>query len=216
VYAIVSEEPAVPLEDGLRLVRCGEVLAVVGEAEAGAVTPEALAAHDAVVRRLAGRFEALLPVRFGQHVQDERDLATLLGPRSRGLAEALERVRGCEQMTLRVFGDPDPVPEPPEPDHGGPGTRYLEARRREAERARSLPEIEPLRESLQPLLRAERIERREQGQLLGSVYHLVLREDVPAYLAAVRGAEGHLGGRRVTVSGPWPPYAFAPGLGERP
>jgi hypothetical protein len=197
-------------------VRCGEVLAVVGEVEAGAATPAALAAHDAVVRRLAGRFDALLPVRFGERVRNEADLATLLGPRSHDLAEALERVRGCEQMTLRVFGDPDPVPDPREPDHGGPGTRYLEARRREAERASSLPEIEPLRKILQPLLQGERIERREQGRLLGSVYHLVRRESVPAYLAAVREAEGKLGDRRITVSGPWPPYAFAPGLGDRP
>jgi hypothetical protein len=216
VYAVVSEEPADPLEEGLRLVRCGEVLAVVGEVEASAVTPEALAAHDAVVRRLAARFDALLPVRFGERVRDEADLAALLGPRSRALAEALERVRGCEQMILRVFGDPDPAPEPEGLDHGGPGTRYLEARRREAERSRSLPEIEPLRELLQPLLRDERIERRDQGRLLGSAYHLVRREDVPAYLSAVREAEGKLGDRRVAASGPWPPYAFAPGLGDRP
>ena len=201
VYAIVSEESA--LDDGLRLVRCGEVSAVVGEAEA-VVTPEALAAHDAVIRRLADRFEALLPVRFGERVKDEDDLAKLLTPRAPRFAEALERVRGCAQMTLRVFGDPEPAQEP---DEGGPGTRYLEARRR----ARSLPEIEPLLDALRPLLKDERTVRHDQGSYFGTAYHLVRREDVPAYLSMVESVET---GRRVTVSGPWAPYAFAPGLGD--
>lgn len=200
VYAIVAGESA--LDEGLRLVRCGEVNAVVAESEPVPVTPEALAAHDAVVRRLADRFEALLPVRFGEKVRDEAELTKLLAPRALKLSEALERVRGCAQMTLRVFGDPEPAQEP---DQGGPGTRYLEARRR----ARSLPEIAPLLDALRPLLRADRTERREQGALLGTAYHLVRREDVPAYLSIVRDTET---GRRVAVSGPWAPYAFTPGL----
>ena len=202
VYAIVDGDS--PVEDGLRLVACGEVNAVVAEGEAYPVTPEALAAHDAVVRRLAERFDALLPVRFGEKVKDEAELAKLLAPRAPRFAEALERVRGCAQMTLRVFGDPEPIAEP---DQGGPGTRYLEARRR----ARSLPEIAPLVEALRPLLRDEKTVRHDQGSYFGTAYHLVRREDVPAYLALVERTEIH---RRVTVSGPWAPYAFAPNLGD--
>jgi hypothetical protein len=202
VYAIVADESL--LDEGLRLVRCGEVSAVVGESEPVPVTPEALAAHDAVVRRLADRFESLLPVRFGERIKDEIELAKLLGPREAQLSEALERVRGCAQMTLRVFGDPEPAPAV---DQGGPGTRYLETRRR----ARSLPEIKSLLDILRPLLRGEHAVRHDQGSFLGTAYHLVRREDVPAYLATVREVET---GRRVTVSGPWPPYAFAPRLGD--
>ena len=110
-------------------------------------------------------------------------------------------------MTLRVFGDPAPPPPAPS-EPSGPGTRYMEARRREIERARSLPEIEPLLDRLRPLVKAERIERKQQGTLLGTVYHLVRREDVPAYKETLKEEQG------VTVSGPWPPYAFAPGLGD--
>ena len=200
VYAIVSGDSAV--DEGLRLVLCGEVSAVVGDSEPGRVTPEALAAHDAVVRRLADRFDALLPVRFGERVKDEAELAKLLGPRAPRLAQVLERVRGCAQMTLRVFGDPEPIAEP---DQGGPGTRYLEARRR----ARSLPEIAPLLDALRPLLQDERMVRHDQGAYFGTAYHLVRRKDVPSYLSLVERIETS---RRVTVSGPWPPYAFAPGL----
>ena len=202
VYAIVSGD--LPPEEGLRLVRCGEVSAVVGEAETGPATPEALAAHDAVVRRLADRFDALLPVRFGERAKDEAELAKLLAPRTVQLLEALERVRGCAQMTLRVFGEPGPIEEPTE---GGPGTRYLEARRR----ARTLPEIAPLLDALRPLVRDERTLRHDQGSYFGTAYHLVRREDLPAYLFLVRSVET---GPKVTLSGPWAPYAFAPGLGD--
>ena len=209
MYAVVDEEPASPgtgiAGEPLQLVRCGGLLIVAGERDSMPVTHERLAAQDAVVRRLAGQVAALLPMRFGERARDEAELCDLLQPRSAALLEALAMVRGCEQMTLRVFGDPAPVEEQ-EPE-GGPGTRYLEARRREIERSRSLPEIQPLLDRLRPWLRAERIERKPSGSLLGSVYHLVRKEDVPAYLAAVRESQ-------VVVSGPWPPYAFAPGLGD--
>lgn len=219
VYAYVAAEPG-HLGTGLageplRLARCKEVMAVAGQVEeTPTLSPEALASHDAVVRRLAGEVEAILPARFGETVRDESELAAHLAPRSLELAAALERVRGCVQMTLRVFGAPDRREAQEEPVAGGPGTRYLAAKRHEHERTASLPEIEPLREILQPLIRAERSERRETGPLLGSVYHLVRKEDVPAYLAAVRGAEGSLGVPRFTFSGPWPPYAFAPKFGD--
>lgn len=209
LYAVIDGEPeslgAGVAEEPLRLVRCGELRVVAGET-APAVTPENLAAQDAVVRRLS-LLATVLPVRFGEMVRDEEELCKLLKPRSSDLIQALERVRGCEQMTLRVFGNPAPLPEPLEED-AGPGTRYLEARRREIERARSLPEIEPLLDRLHPLVRAERIERKEHGKLLGTVYHLVRREDVQAYKETLKEEDG------VAVSGPWPPYAFAPGLGD--
>jgi hypothetical protein len=208
LYAVIDEEPT-SLGSGvagepLRLIRCGDLLILAGEAEPK-VTPENLAAQDAVVRRLS--VTAVLPIRFGEKVRDEEELCKLLKLRSSDLVAALERVRGCEQMTLRVFGTPDPPPPAP-PEPAGPGTRYMEARRREIERARSLPEIEPLLDRLRPLVKAERIERKEQGTLLGTVYHLVRREDVPMYKETLKEEQG------VAVSGPWPPYAFAPGLGD--
>lgn len=218
LYAVVEGEPAGPLgqgigEEPLRWIPSGGLGMVAGDLPAiPQPSPEILQRQDAVVQRLAGLFTALLPARFGESATDETALATKLAPRERELAEALKLVRGCVQMTLRVFGEPDPAPEPGPPASGGLGASYLETRRREQQRLHSLPEIGPLGEALRPLLKAERIERHTAaGPLLGTAYHLVPREETAAYLAAVEETRGRMGGRRVAATGPWPPYAFAPG-----
>lgn len=218
LYALVGEEPAHPLGHGLageplRLVRSGDILAVAGEREAcPAPGVHAFSHHDGTVRRLACQFPALLPARFGEWFADEHALADKLAPRAKELGEALELVRGSVQMTLRVFGEAaEPSGSMVEESGLGPGARYLAERRREHERARSLPEIDPLRELLAPYFRVEKAERRGTPPLLGTAYHLVPRESLSQYRAALeRGCE-RLSGVRVQASGPWPPYAFAPG-----
>jgi Gas vesicle synthesis protein GvpL/GvpF len=213
LYALVDEEAPGSLGEGiagepLRLVHRGGMAAVVGELGSRPQPGrEALQRQDTVVRRLAELFGALLPARFGEAFADEAALMERLSPRAEEFAAALSLVRGCVQMTLRVFGDSEVISETEL--QGGPGTRYLETRRRERERAHSLPEIDSLRQDLRPLLRAERIERHEAGRLLGTAYHLVPRAQTGAYLAVLEKAE-EAGGHRIAASGPWPPYAFAP------
>ena len=216
LYAIADADPAGPLGTGiggepLALIPAGGLVAVAGSLPGRPTADsETLTRQDAVVRRLAGLFAALLPVRFGESAADEAAVAAKIAPRESELTAALQLVRGCVQMTLRVFGEADPAPEPVSAASGGPGARYLEARRQEQQKLRSLPEIDPLSAVLRPLLRAERIERHAAGPLLGTAYHLVPREGAAAYLAAVEEARGHVGGRRLKATGPWPPYAFAP------
>lgn len=237
LYALLDAEPAGPLPAGaagepLRLVRCGALLAAVGalEGEGGiAVTPPALAAHDRAVRRLAAAAEALLPARFGQAVGGEDELCRLVGRRAGELATALELVRGCAQMTLRigrVAGDP-PEPVDPRPGAGAaagagssaspsaaerPGTRYLEDRRRLLASRRELPEVAPLRRALAPLVRAERVVRHQGTALLATVYDLVPRPRVDDYRRLVAARAAAEPGRSLALTGPWPAYAFAPGL----
>jgi hypothetical protein len=216
LYALVDEEPAAPLGEGitgepLRLVRRGRIMAVVGElTERPRPEAETLKRQDEVVCRLSETFDALLPARFGEAFADEAELAERIGPRSEDLAASLALVRGCVQMTLRIFGEPDPAAADQDDLADGPGRRYLESRRRERQQARSLPEIDPLREALLPLLRAERIERHTAGRLLGTAYHLVPRSQTEAYIAALETAKERIGERRIAASGPWPPYAFGP------
>jgi hypothetical protein len=91
----------------------------------------------------------------------------------------------------------------------GPGTRYLDARRASAGDPRAIPEVARVLDALAPLVRGERRQRHERPPLLASVYHLVARESLDTYRAAVASAAEDAG-LRVTTSGPWPPYAFAP------
>jgi hypothetical protein len=127
-----------------------------------------------------------------------------LAPRRGELAQALARVAGCEQMTLRVWGEQSaPVPEA-EAAGPGPGARYLAARRR----AREVPEMGTLRQRLGALVRAERVERHDRPPLLATVQHLVARGESARYLAEVDAAGPALRPWRVTVTGPWLPYAF--------
>jgi hypothetical protein len=61
------------------------------------------------------------------------------------------------------------------------------------------------------LLRGERIERpATAGRLRATAYDLIDGAAVADYSRIVSDAASHLAGVRVTASGPWPPYAFAP------
>lgn len=223
LYALVPAGVGGSLGEGLageplRWLEAGPITAILGEIAAPAVTPETLAAHDAVVRRLAERLPALLPARFGQAVPDERTLTSWIAARERDVLEALALVEGCVQMTLRVYAGPEapeaPQAEPaPIPEDLGPGARYLHERRDAAARARTLPEIAPLREALRPYLKAERIERAAApGRLRATAYDLISRGEAGAYTRTVAETAPQLAGWQVTATGPWPPYAFAPGI----
>ncbi len=212
LYALVGRPVRRPLGRGLggetlRLIEVAGLLVVAARVgDAPRVTPTALRRHDATVRRLAGRTDAVLPIRFGTVVGDRLALARALAPRAAGLREALALVAGHEQMTLRVYGEAVTTSDESAAESAGAGQRYL-ARRLRARRA---PEVDPVRRALRGLVRAERIERHERPPLLASVYHLVRRGDSKRYLAAVAAASARLAGVRVSPSGPWPAYAFAP------
>jgi hypothetical protein len=219
LYAVLGQEPRGALGHGLgdeplRAVRCGSLIAVAGAVDrAPPIDAASLREHDQTLRRLADLVDAVLPVRFCTVVDDEQALADLLAPRSAELGEALALVAGREQMTLRLYGerplaDPDPRPATAE---GGPGTRYLTERLRQERRLDATPEIAALRRALAALVVDERVERHDTPPLLASLYHLVERGTSPRYLAALASARADLGDLVARPSGPWPPYAFAPG-----
>ncbi len=221
LYAVLAEAPAGALPSGLagepmRLVACADILAAIGDVTSPpALDAATLRAHDAAVRRLAAASSALLPARFGSVALDERELREALRPRLPAFRDGLCAVRGCEQMTLRFSrldasapAEPAPLAEPPTAG-GGPGTRYLDARRASLGDPRTLPEVRRVLDALAPLVRGERRERHDRPPLIASVYHLVARDSLEGYRSAVESA-ARAAGVRVTSSGPWPPYAFAP------
>ncbi len=212
--------------EALAVHRLGDLAVVAGEvAAAPAPSAAALAAHDAVVRRLAAIAPAVLPCRFGQLVADRAALDAALTPRLAELRAAVSRVAGCVQMTLRIFAGAadeiggetaaEPITEQEEnpPTAGGPGRRYLEARRtaeRSAGRAAlDLPAVAALRAALLPLVKEEMLEPHGPGRLLLSVHDLVPATSAAEYRTRVESARRRTTtGPRVAVSGPWPPYAF--------
>lgn len=220
LYALLRQEPAGALGHGLgneplRLVRCGSLVAVAGAVDkAPSIDAASLRGHDLTLRRLADLVDAVLPVRFCTIVDDEAALAGLLAPRSAELGQALDLVAGREQMTLRLYGERplgDAGPREPAPADGGPGAHYLAERLRQTRGLDATPEIAALRRALAPFVVDERVERHDTPPLLASLYHLVERGATPGYLAALESVKHALGGLVARPSGPWPPYAFAPG-----
>jgi hypothetical protein len=212
VYAVLDEAPGGALGAGawgetLRAVACGGLATVAGAvATVPAPTLAGVREHDAVIRRLAAAVPALLPARFGSVAADEPALRATIGARAATLRERLARVRGCEQMTLRVYGAP--AAPPPAATAAASGTEYLERRRAAHDPRHALPALRPLLATLEPLVADERFEPHGVAPLLGTIHHLVDRAHAHAYLAAADAAPAPAG-LRVRVSGPWAAYAFA-------
>jgi hypothetical protein len=143
-------------------------------------------------------------------VGDDAAVSESLAQRRAELSRALGRVAGCEQMTLRVWGESAAPPTVvADPAAAGPGARYLAERRAAHQQARSVPELQPLRAELARLVRDERVERQDRPPLLATVHHLVRRGAGPQYLAVVDGARERVRPWRLSVTGPWLAYAFA-------
>jgi hypothetical protein len=213
LYALLGSVP--PCEAGLgvyaerlRVVEIGGVVALVGDVTwAPAPTAVTLRAQDGVLRRLAAVVDAVLPVRFGTVAASDAALLEALAPRGPQLARALARVSGCEQMTLRVWGEVTAGALAP-PLGGGPGTRKLTGCPLAVEGAQRVPELEPVRRGLHDLVREERAERQDRPPLLVTVQHLIPRGASGRYIDAIDAARDALRPWRVSVTGPWPTYAF--------
>jgi hypothetical protein len=179
LYALLGTTPATSpgvgvTDEPLRIVELGGLFALVGDVPAAPPpTPATLTAQDAVLRRLALGVDAILPARFGTLLTDDATLVESLMARRTELTRALAHVMGCEQMTLRVWGE-RAAPQPDADVSGsGPGARH------------------------------------DRPPLLATVQHLVPRGESATYLAEVEAAGPRLAPWRVTVTGPWLPYAFA-------
>lgn len=104
VYGVVaaSIDPTV-LPDGVELVVRGPVAAVVARTETSTGAAAQLRRHDAVVNSLVAGGRTVLPMRFGTAVADADALVDdVLAPRGEQFAEALSRLDGFVQYTVRV------------------------------------------------------------------------------------------------------------------
>lgn len=154
--------------------------------------------QHSIVSRIAEDAPALLPARFGSLV-DAGEMAAIVRQQHAAIHQALDRVRGMAQMTIRF-----PAPRTTTPD-GPPlsGRAYLERRMNEA----SPPIPAAVAAALDAVRRFVVDERRKGGNDgTSALYHLVRRTDVNHYRGALGKAPG------MVVTGPFPPFAFTPDL----
>jgi hypothetical protein len=161
-----------------------------------------------VVVELGRRCEAILPVRFGAWIEPA-ELERLVEAREPIIRRALKHVRHREQMTVRIFGE-DERPVMPAPA-AVTGTAYLESRR-----AATTPRLTPLATAIRTAVVGLAVEERidaGRGRLQLALHHLVDRGRSDDYEARVAGVISRSQtADTVVVSGPWPPFAFAPEL----
>jgi hypothetical protein len=211
VYALVEHPGRSTTIKGRRIdiVPAGDVFAAVESNITPAhrrseISEAALREQHAVVVALSRRFDAILPARFGSSVDVETLEHTLHMNRS-AIRRALALVKGREQITVRTVGTRGDTP----PDWSSGGA-YLRSRMA-ASRPTLSPTARALKRAVKPLVRAERLEP-ARGNIRVTIHHLIDRGRARAYRAAVRDAAAVSSAEHVVISGPWPPFAFAPDL----
>ena len=186
----------------LRTVEIDGIFAICWRRTAAAkVSEETLRRQHQAVVDVARRVRSILPVRFGALIEKDQ-LVERVHNHQEVLRAALEEVRDCVQMTVRVFGDrPAGIPV-----QVSSGRQYLEGRQRALDPV--LPaNAQAFLQSVRRLVLRERLEPGAAG-LLATIYHLLPSDRESAYSAAVPTSRFP----NLIVSGPWPPFAFTPQL----
>jgi hypothetical protein len=211
VYAIAGSVrvPAFTGRGGRRLtvVRAGRLSAIVAPTRrVPSPTIDNLRRYHQTIAGISDALRAVLPARFGT-VMEEDELRVILRARSRSLAAGLKQVRGRVLVTIRTADAGRIVQSPgrgPETARTT-GTTYLRTRAEAAARLREVPAFAPVRIAVQKWVKGEHVVN-QAG--VTSIYHLVTRASVPAYIRALSDAARDAG-IVIAVSGPFPPYAFA-------
>jgi hypothetical protein len=210
VFALLDRPPSRRAGKGLAApitVRefAGCLVAAERRADVPPVELGALNRHHAVVARLWNDTPAVLPVRFGTLLAGA-EIAEALEDKDEELAEAFDLVRGRAQFSWRAThrhrAPAAATIQRPEPMSGA---EYL---RRAARASTPPPRFAPIRRRLKPFITTERYQ--PSGSALPeTLYHLVDRESIDAYLAAASRIPSSASSAPA-LSGPFPPYAFVP------
>lgn len=209
------------------LVSFEEMTAVVSrfEGETVSVGRENVFAHERVVSHVLQQTTPL-PFRFGTVVGAKR-LERYVNSQRSFLLEALGRVRGCVEMSIKVIWDKEGVRHENvefgqrssatgvELDaNRGPGATFLLEKRREIlgdeilkERAAEIGSW--FSECLNGIARESNVEVNPTQTLVVKAAHLVERERIEEYRERLQEMRRERRDLRFLTSGPWPPYSFS-------
>jgi len=167
--------------------------------------PRTLALHHDIVATVL-EADALLPLPYGT-AMPAGGLVDWLTARRATLTAALETVRGCVEMRVKLLRLNEAVEAP----------RPARARGRGGAAGGAAPEpgLQRLADAL--VERAALPRWRvgpggSGGNVAVSISFLVPRAELPAFLARIAPVASHADGVAVVPTGPWPPAAFVPDL----
>jgi hypothetical protein len=230
VYGVVGSDDR--MSPDLETVESGGLVAIVREVPLDEFGEETLPEHlndpewlernaRAHEDTLAAAAESatVVPFRFGVICNDRSDVARLLEEHAAELRRDLERVRGREELGVKVWCAASRAAEPPTEPSGG--RAYLERRLDDRRRAEELAaEKEALvRSAHERLARAavaavvnrpqpKELSGRDEQMVLNAAY-LVRRGDATLVReVAALNAEHASAGYAFELTGPWPPYNF--------
>jgi len=226
VYGITDEPcaplPAEPGLNGARLSRVvvREVVAVVSPVAEGRlpVTRGNVVRHELVLEALMQNC-TVLPARFGVVAADEESVHSALATCYSEFVADLARLRGHQEVGVRVLWDGDPRMAGAEarPSTGAreadTGRAYLlrrmeEERRSQAGRAAAERLASELHNRLSRCAAEGSYELLITPRLLLTAAYLVAREQITAFRQEVEDLSAAHADLGLVCSGPWPPYSF--------
>jgi hypothetical protein len=177
--------------------------------------------HNDVVWALA-EHATVAPMRLVTICADDDSVRGRVEETEEGLLQALDRVEGRSEWSLKVFATPTAEPEPAASTSGvTSGAAYLKQKREAADRRRSAQvDTERLAEEVYAAaagaavagrrlpVQDPRLTARPEPMVLNAAF-LVPTGEAEAFVALVRGGGEGRPGISVELQGPWPPYSFA-------
>ena len=182
----------------------GGIDAIFSEVDAGQTeaSEETILAHARVVEELATLNGAVLPARLARPYESEAVLVDAIRGRSAGLLAALEHVRGCIEMGVRVLRERSDATEA-----DVSGGDYLRGRLAAVQSADRV--ADELDAAVDAITRDRSRGVTATAELVLSAAYLLPRADFESFRAAVETVAGGHPELAFVCVGPWPPYSFA-------
>jgi len=182
----------------------GGIDAVFSEVGPGVTEPtdETILAHARVVDELASVNEAVLPARLARPYESRAALVAAIRERAPDLRAALDHVRGCVEMGVRVL--PEQAPTAPAERSGGDYLRARLAAVRSADRI-----ADELDTAVAAIARDRSRGVTATAELVVTAAYLLPRADADPFREAVATVAGRHPELAFVCVGPWPAYSFA-------